>query len=163
MADQALRRELPIPPRDPDALVAWAQRLTQWLREGEREIDDFEERFVFGVDKVANKIRGIEGTFSGYIPPYSEEILAAPAAGKKRVLISLMVSSDSTSSRNIKLIKKADGGENDIIHVQLSKTVPFLPLLDIRVVLDDTDESLDLEITDGTEDLHFDAAYIDLD
>jgi hypothetical protein len=83
-------------------------------------------------------------------------------AGKKKVLISLLVAGDSTVVRDAKLIKRAGGIDNDF-HFDLKSNQPMIGLNDCKIVLDDTDESLLLEISTGTEDFHYVGAYIDLD
>ena len=79
----------PAAPLTPIGVLTWTRELIAWLRSEESESElDVEEQLIFGGSPVASRLFGFEGTFSGYTAPDSIEILGAPEAGKKKILIS---------------------------------------------------------------------------
>jgi hypothetical protein len=158
-----------IPPPIPELLDDpathdWAQRLSAWLATEDLVESTLEEKFIFGSDEVASKIFGIEALFTGHTAPYSEEVLAAPEAGKKRVLVWLSIASDSpTTQRQYRVYKKKGATEYDIFKMLLKVNDVFSSGYTQVAVLDDTDETIRLEAVDGDEDVHFNGAYLDVD
>jgi len=159
---------LPEPPANPsaDKILDWAHRLTAWLLFAVQEEDQLEEALSLGGLGLAAKIYGFETVLTGYSPtsPFPFEVLPGPAAPTKRVVISVFISSVSTTAdREFRVFKKKAGTEFNIIVGLIDKNNPFVVATNVRITLDDPDESLWLEATTGTEDLHIVGSFVQLD
>jgi hypothetical protein len=114
---------------------------------------------------LAAGIEGFEGTITGYAAPDDFELITAPDAGKKKVIVSFSLATEETAAnQNLRLYKLKAAVEIDLAQVQVKKNEAFYWAgAGLRVTLDHTDESLRLEIIDGTGDVHYDGSLINID
>jgi len=148
----------------------WPTRLVQWLLEQEQAADyDVESFIAVGGPGVAERMFGFEGTESSYSGglPHTKVMLAAPLAGKKRIITGLRLHSDGTTEIGSVEINK--GGTR---HALISFDTTGPPgNSDAAVtqggsgyaVLDDINESLELIITAGSADLSYVGSYLEVD
>ena len=162
-----VRFQLPLPLPGPGAdsvLRDWADRLVARLTPQEFKEETVEEALAFGGLEIADRFFPIEGVFSGYTAPEDTEILAAPAAGKKRLVTAFYATGPVGGNANGYLYKKKGASEiylagpQSIIHNVMMQSLKWC-----RIMLDDTDESIRLRITAGTSDVFWNGCYVELD
>lgn len=161
------------PPRVPQINVEknipdWASRLIQWLDRQEREKDyDVESIIALGGAGVAERLLGFEVLLTGYSPTHTADILAAPAAGKKRIITSFhihMAAADAVGT-----VQKDINGTNYIIGEFDTSGAPGNQDPDLTgggsgvTVLDGVLEKLEITITAGTSDISITGAYLEVD
>lgn len=160
-----IRTPLPLPGQGADpALREWANRLIARLSEPTFEPASLEETLAFGGLEIADKIFPFYGVFSGYTAPEDTEVLAAPAAGKKKLVTTFLGTGPLTGNANGILYKKKGASEIYLAGPQgILHNIMMISLQWCRIVLDDTDESIRLRVTAGTSDVFWNGCYVELD
>ena len=159
------------PPQAPQLhsdLIRWAMDLIAWLRSEESDpVDTLEDDFVFGGEGVASRMFGFEGVDVAPGATDVIELMAAPAAGKKKIITDLVISMDGTSME-LRIYKKKGATEYnyDPSHDLTSSKESWSSIEhSSRIVLDSTDEPLEVEIvaTVGGGDFFWNGNYLDVD
>lgn len=159
----------PVPIFGKELDIDWAERLIQWLRDQERNRDiDVESIVSVGGLGVAERLIGFEKIFSGYTPTETLEILDAPAAGKRRVIVGFSFHAEDLLA--IGTIHKTIGATEYII-TSFDTTAPpgnnqkDPPIVSVKglVTLDDITETIEITITSGTSDIHVTGSYLEVD
>ena len=159
------------PPQAPfthEGLLRWAINLVAWLatQEGEAE-STLEDDFLFGGALVANRMFGIEGAeTAAAVGDYL--IVPAPAAGKKKVVMDLVVCSPASGGATIdvRLYKKVGASEYYIDSGSISAGSPLpLPESIAKIVLDGEDEEIWIEVVAnaGGNDAFWNGNYLAVD
>jgi hypothetical protein len=166
-----LRWKTPPPPissLDEEITSDWANRLIQWLRDQEEEeVLEVESIVSLGGHRVAERLVGFESFITGYTPVHTETLLAAPAAGKRRILVGFTFHSQGITEEGH--IRKTKSGV-DYILVGFDTSSPSPSGKDPEIVavkgiitLDDITESLTIEITVGSADIYVTGSYLEVD
>jgi hypothetical protein len=151
--------------QSPERTQFFLRELAQWLQEQEQEGDwDVEAMLAFGGLGVAERMVGFEGLITSYTPPSTHDVLGAPAAAKKRIVVGLHVAIDGTGvfkvvkNKNtvLSLIVKVDNTDHDHEEVVGRHKAGY-------ITLDATDESLEIVTVSGTADISFSGSYVDVD
>jgi len=153
----------PMVPLRSEDIKRWAQQLIAWLRSEESDpVDTLEDDFVFGGASVANRLFGFEDVEVDPAGADKFTILAAPVAGKKKIITDLIIAADGLMS--FRLFKDKDGTEHDMIpegsvDSAISYNHPG------NIVLDADDETLQIEVlaNAGDDDLFWNGNYLDVD
>lgn len=146
-------------------LLKWALDLIAWLRSEESDIaETLEEDFVLGGPGVAARLRGLEGQLLSPTGGEDREILSAPAAGKRKVMVDFHLDVETTPPANqvIRFYKKKGATEYDIISAFLADSATPFEWSGIFVI-DAIDESIWFENVTGTDDVHWNGSYLDVD
>ncbi len=170
MAEIVWTRSPPLAPSAAPGLRDWAERLISWIEEQEQGPGtEIEESLALGGTLMASRLFGNEGIFSGYTAPEATEILSAPVAPRKKVLVAATATVDANNIE-IRLVHKK-GGVSVFLAIVVTDTGgqnserSFRLTPGALVVLDADDETIELhvEVAAGNPPVHWSLSYIDVD
>ncbi len=163
MAELRWRSLVPTP-GDLETDREFLNRLIRWLRDQERTADfDLEEFLAFGGAGMASRIQGFEGVITGYSPPSTHEILAAPTGARKKVVIGLRISIASAGDFNV---VKAKGATDAAVYFLDGSSELNAQVIGDRagyITLDATDETLEIQTISGSADISYEGSFIDVE
>ena len=152
-------------PLDHQDIVRWAQQLIAWLGSEESDpADTLEEDFLLGGAGVSGRLFGLEGQLLGPTGGEDREILTAPTAGKKKVLVDFHIDVETlpAGKTTLRFYKKKGATEYNIISDHQADTQTPFEWSGVFVI-DAIDESIWFENVVGTADVHWNGSYLDVD
>lgn len=146
-------------------IIEWARNLVAFLDSQETRVaSELEAILALGGEEVATRMFGFEGSLLTPTPPEEAEIMAAPVAGKKKIITDFILTCAATTAMSIRLFKLKGATEYDLVSaMDLEKKVPFTGASTMKITLDDINESIRLEVLTGTDDVHWNGSYLDVD
>jgi len=112
------------------------------------------------------RLFGFEGIYTVVAPPEEVQLLAAPGAGKKRVVISLSIRKFDPAGIDSVAITKKVGSTSIPVFSEEFQPGYKRDLQDYQIVLEDDNQTLWLQFLDAavvTDDWHWDGVYADVD
>jgi hypothetical protein len=129
---------------DPRHLLDWAFRLAAWLAQETSGDYDFEEVLGVGGIGMANRLYGVEHIWTPALGVY-EECVAAPEAGKKRIVTWTHTVGEAGQATLVQLIKKIDTIEVVIGEASIPNNGSFSENGPTQIVLDGVLETLGIK------------------
>ena len=165
----SLRPPIPLPfTADPRHLLDWSLRLTAWLRFVENELDaeafTIEEQVAFGGPEMASRLVGFELDHTTAGVNEQVEIVAAPPAGKKRVIVAATLILESATGTDAFTFKSVGGSVFYMAGATFAKRTPTsLSQNNLVITLDGEDEFFGIEVAASGSQFHITGSYLDVD
>jgi hypothetical protein len=157
---EKFRTPVPRAPLSDAGLIDWARQLVAWLQMEPEPEEALEEILALGGLGVSSRLFGFEGEMAAAGTP--TEILSAPVAPRKKIVVWLAITRTATPDAEVRLLKRKGGSDYEIFVDDIGDQSGATTLGAARIVLDDDDESL-MVVSESAEHVHWDGSYLDVE